>query len=125
MANPQFDGDTGIELEQSLAVRARTEGDDLLREATSFIQMKSLPGWQYIEKFINSLVEAHKDKLLETKDYEEIRRIQEHVGAYLNVLTYVESIIAQGDQVRAELEISQTDPEMDPQSESPDTDNPT
>jgi hypothetical protein len=125
VTKPQFDGETGLELESSLAMRAKVDGDDLLREAVAFGQMKSLPGWQYLEKFINSVVESHKEKLLLSKDFDEIRRIQEHVGAYLNVLTYVDALIAQGDQVRAEHEALQTAPEMDPPSESPDEDNPT
>lgn len=122
---PLFDSDTGLELEQSLAMRAKTEGDQLLREAAAFAQMKSLPGYQYLEKYLDSMIEAFKDKLLETDDFRTIRRLQEHTRAYANVLTYVDAVIAQGDQVRAEHLDLQTDPEMDPPSESPDADNPT
>jgi hypothetical protein len=125
MAHLQFDDVTGIELESSLESRSKTDGLELIREAAAFAQLKGLPGWQILEKFINSTVEGLKDKLLLSKDFDEIRRIQEHVGAYLNVLTYVDAVIAQGDQVRAEYEALQTAPEMDPPSESPDVDNPT
>jgi hypothetical protein len=121
----RFDGDTGLELEQSLAMRAKVEGDEVIREAAAFVQMKSLPGYQYLEKFLNNVIDAYKDKLMETDNFKEFRRLQEHARAYANVLTYVDAVIAQGDQIRTEHEDLQTDPVMDPPSESPDADNPT
>ena len=126
MTKPTFDGDTGQELLSSLAMRAKLEGNDLVQEALAFQQMKATPGWKILEQFINSVVAAYQDKLVEEENFKQIRRLQEHTKAYLNVLTYVDAVIAQGGQVRAEIqEVSETDPETDLPSESPEADNPT
>lgn len=121
----RFDGDTGIELEQAMLRDLQQDRARLIAEAAALAGMAKTAGWKHLENFINTAIAAHHANLLEERDLDGIRRLQERVKAYANVLSYVEAVIREGEEANQEpREEFETAPEADLDAGSSDQGNP-
>ena len=90
-----IDQETGLETLAAEEKRVRADIELLISEGQALQQMKLGKGWKILASFIEMAIESSKEKLLEETRYDEIRRLQEYVKAYSNVLGFVESRIAE------------------------------
>lgn len=88
--NPET-GDYGAtkELQDAEAKQAIEEGKAL--EA-----MQRSDGWGIVESFLKQAVLRYKEALIIEQDLDKIRRLQEAIKSYQNVLTYVDAKIYEG-----------------------------
>ena len=127
MHNRQFDGETGLLTEDAILRQLRMDQDALVREAVALSAMSQTAGWKVVERFLNDCIASHHGNLLEAKDLDEVRRLQERVKAYANVLSYVEVVVREGEEAQAAAKESlETAPEdeEDPDPGLSDRDNP-
>lgn len=64
-----------------------------IEEGNQLAALKQLPGWKQVENFVNESVDYFKVKLINSTDTDQIRRLQEAIKAYLNILHFVDQKI--------------------------------
>ena len=75
---------------------ATAEVDQLVAEGRSLETLKQSDGWLIVEAILKNSVEDYKQKLSYEEDLNKIRRLQEAIKAYTNVLLFVDSKITEG-----------------------------
>jgi len=78
------------------AIEPNAEVDQVVSEGRSLESMKGSEGWRILEAILATSIEDYKQKLAYEEDVNRIRRLQEAVKAYSNVLLFVDSKIAEG-----------------------------
>jgi hypothetical protein len=68
----------------------------IIEEGLALSTLKGHSGWKIIENLLLATTTDLKDKLAYEQDIEKIRRLQEAIKAYQNVLTFVDYKIAEG-----------------------------
>jgi len=68
----------------------------IIEEGAALNALKRSSGWQIVENLLSVTCSDLKEKLAYEQDIEKIRRLQEAVKAYQNVLTFVDYKIAEG-----------------------------
>lgn len=101
--NRLFDFDTGIELEDSADGALEFYQEQVLKQAASVEAMKATEGWKLLEEFCFDQIEAAKDKLVDAKDLDQIRRYQSLVVCFSNLLGVVDKLVLEATNIRAEL----------------------
>ena len=62
--------------------------------------LKQSEGWKSVSTFLTSSVDAYKDILTKEQDFKKIRRLQEAIKAYSNVLSFIDVTIAEGKNLQ-------------------------
>lgn len=92
----EFDAETGVETDESLERTRIVQEEQLLHESQLLEQMCATEGWKLLKSTFLSGIDQMMSNLLESDKIDEIRRYQERVKAYQDVLGLVETKIAAG-----------------------------
>lgn len=84
-----YDPETGVELEESIRATEQAEIAKVIKEGQSLEQMQRTAGWKLVQEFLFSRIEAQKEELVDTQDYDKILRLQASITAASNLLGYV------------------------------------
>lgn len=98
-----FDADTGHELEDSVIVRSEAEKERILEQGRQMEALTKMPGWKIINEFCLSQIEGRKEKLVDARDMDEIRRQQSFISAFSLFLGAVASVIHEASELEAEI----------------------
>jgi hypothetical protein len=89
--NPETD-----EYEDLKNAQEESEIQEMIEEGLALELLKGSRGFQVIEKYLSMSIEQLKAKLAVEEDFRKIRRLQEAVKAYTNVLVLVDYKINEG-----------------------------
>lgn len=98
--NRVYDFETGVELTESAEGAKEVYEQEILDQAMKVEAMQATPGWKLIEEFCFNQIESGKDKLVDAKDLETIRRIQSQITAFSHLLGSVNALIREATQIR-------------------------
>ena len=89
--NPESD-----EYEKLKEAQQEADIQEIIEEGRSLELLKGSRGFQIIERDLVALLEAHKQRLAVEEDFRKIRRLQEAIKAYTNVLALIDYKINEG-----------------------------
>lgn len=112
-----FDADTGQLLETELEKQVNENVRLAIADAEALKQMKATKGWGIYSKFVSELVDSSVRKLLEEKEHDEVRRLQEYIKCGTNVLAFVDSKILEAENLTVEFLHASEEPQ-DPATEA-------
>jgi hypothetical protein len=97
-----FDIETGQEDVSSTQAVVEAQAQLVIEQGNALEALRPLPGWKLVEDFCYSQIEAAKEKLLDAKDLDEIRRLQSLAAAFSNLLGTVDTMIREATELKAE-----------------------
>lgn len=69
--------------------REEQEIEELISQGKQLESLQQAPGWQIVTDFLKLMVSDYMHKLTLETDHKKIRRLQEAIKAYSNVLSFV------------------------------------
>jgi hypothetical protein len=100
MLNRVYDWETGTELSESQLAALEIYEQEILEQGSAIEALRPLPGYALIEQFCLDQIDAAKDKLLDAKDLDDIRRLQSIGVAFSNLLGSIDSLVREADRIK-------------------------
>jgi len=91
-----WDAETGQMHKSTLADYQDEEMTQCIEDADVLQSMKGSRGWQMVSTFLTNCIDGYKNKLTYSEDLDKVRRFQEAIKAYENVLIFVDQKIHEG-----------------------------
>lgn len=95
--------ETGRELDTSMLAVNELQQQKLLEQGRQLEALTQMPGWNIVKEFCLSQIEGRKEKLVDARDIDEIRRQQSFISAFSLFLGAVASVIHEAKELEAEL----------------------
>jgi hypothetical protein len=91
---------------------ASEEIQKLIDEGQQIELMAKHEGWKLVNGYISSCIESYRQKLSYEMDLKKVRRLQEALKAYINVLAFVDYKVSEARSLQsAQNEQQQTPPQ--------------
>jgi hypothetical protein len=100
-----YDPETGEYLDGTGLTPEEEEIRSFIANGKVMERLKRHAGWKLLTDFMKANVSKYKEGLVNETDFEKVKRMQEAVKAYENVMTYVDAIINESKGLE-----QQTDP---------------
>lgn len=111
---PLYDPETGHTAEEIEREREKSEVDQLIADGKDLEELKKTRGFKLVADFLQLMIGDYRDKLAIEIDYEKLRRLQEAVKCYHNVLSFIDWKINEAEVFKGlASRKSETDPSQE------------